>query len=157
MSRLSRHAKVLFRADTQTSREVVKQHQSTYVVWAEDFVFAGLSAFLLLIAAFFKTHWYLCFVALMPFIYKAGRASVVSSFRLGLLFGLSFFVTSGIDAAIAGGEAVYLRVAAGITLFTLFAGGLAWVRRRFGFNLILFALLWAAIMTRFLAAKLLPG
>ncbi|UCD94920.1 MAG: hypothetical protein JSU69_02390 [Candidatus Zixiibacteriota bacterium] len=144
MSRLPRQVEVLYHAKDQTREDVNDRKQPAYMGWAEDFVFAGLSAFLLFIAAFFKTHWYLCFIALMPFIYRAGRASVLSSLWLGLLFGISFFVTSGIDSGIAAGAAVSLRIASGIALFALFAGGLAWVRRRLGFNLILFALLWAA-------------
>ncbi|UCD95563.1 MAG: hypothetical protein JSU69_05800 [Candidatus Zixiibacteriota bacterium] len=135
---------VLFQAKDQARENVNDRKQPACVGWAEDFVFAGLSTFLLLIAASFRTHWYLCFIALMPFIYRAGRASVLSSLRLGLLFGISFFVTSGIDSAITAGASVSLRIVSGVFLFAIFAGCLAWVRRRLGFNLILFALLWAA-------------
>lgn len=115
----------------------------SYLSWAEDFIFAGSSAVILLFANLFQPHWYLSFLALVPFIYRISRASVLSSIRLGFLFGLSFFAISAVDSLLVSPAGAALKILAGIAILTLFAGSAGWVRKCFGFNPLFVALLWA--------------
>ncbi|MGB2981514.1 MAG: hypothetical protein WBC77_09725, partial [Candidatus Zixiibacteriota bacterium] len=68
--------------------------ESVLATWARSFIFAGGSALLLLVANLFPDYWYFSFFALTPFLYRIIKATPGESFRLGLLFGLSFFGAS---------------------------------------------------------------
>jgi apolipoprotein N-acyltransferase len=119
------------------------QPKTGLLPWAEDFIFAGTSAVLLLIANLFSSYWYFCFLALLPLIYRISRASLISSIRLGFLFGFSFSCILAINPLIISPLATALKIIPAVLVFTLFAGSVGWIRLRYGFNPVLVAVLWA--------------
>lgn len=113
--------------------------------WAISFVFGGSSALLLLVANLFPAYWYFSFFALTPFLYRIIRAMPGESFRLGLLFGLSFF---GASAAGSGEFSFFLttiRLLCGTVLLASFGWSIGWARQRWGFNPSMVALLWVGL------------
>jgi apolipoprotein N-acyltransferase len=119
--------------------------RSFLVTWAEDFIFAGSSALLLLISNLFSAYWYFSFFALTPFLYKIIKASPGESLRLGFLFGLSFFGVSLVDSSISHPISSLLMLAFGIGLFGLFGWAIGWARQRWGFYPSIVALLWVGL------------
>lgn len=132
------------RSDTIPIQSVCKIRKDTVsIIWAEDFIFSGTSAVLLLVVNLFQAYWYFCFLALVPFIYRISRASIISSFRLGFFLGISFFAASAIDSFLVVPFETGLKILSAVAILTLFAGSVGWIRQCFGFNPILIALLWA--------------
>jgi hypothetical protein len=80
--------------------------------FAENFLYAGSSAFFLLVANLFPNYWYLSFFALIPFIWRIIRLDALGALQLGLLFGFSFFSIYKLPDA--------LTIALGTVLFALF-------------------------------------
>lgn len=115
------------------------------VAWAESFIFAGSSAFLLLIASLLPDYWYFSFFALSPFLYRISKASPCESLRLGFLFGLSFFSVSLIDSPGSCPLPFLFKLLFSAGLFALFGWTIGWARNRLGFNPSLVALLWIAL------------
>jgi len=114
------------------------------VVWAESFIFAGASAFLLLIAKLSPEYWYLSLFALIPFLARAYRANAREALRLGFLLGFTFFLISGLNTLPADPFLSIARIFAGAALFAAFGGAVGWTRQRWGFNPTIVALLWVA-------------
>ncbi len=111
---------------------------------ASCFLYAGASALFLLLAHV-SNCWYLSFVALIPFLYKSNRSSEAAGMRLGFFLGISFLTVAGIDTLVVTPWMALLRISLGTALFSLFGWTLARVRRRWGFQPILVALLWVAL------------
>lgn len=118
---------------------------SAVASWSESFIFAGGSSFLLLLAVLFPAYWYVSFFALAPFLYRIVRAAPNECLRLGIIFGLSFFVVSGIDSLMISPAAFLLRLLSGTALFGLFAWTMGWVRKRWGFNPFILVFLWVGL------------
>jgi hypothetical protein len=117
----------------------------TLVTWAESFIFAGSSAFLLLVANLFPEYWYFSFFALIPFLYKIIKAEPSESLRLGILFGLSFFTVSIVGSSLTSPLSSILKLLSGIGLFGLFGWTVGRARKRWGFNPSIVALLWVGL------------
>jgi len=113
--------------------------------WAYNFLFAGTSALLLLVSNLFPAYWYLSFIALLPFLYKAIHARPKAAARLGFLFGLSFFAVSFAGAMLFEPVSALLRIAAGVALFTFFGWATSKAKEKWGFNPILVALFWVVL------------
>jgi len=113
--------------------------------WADSFIFAGISALLLLIANLFPHYWYFSFFALIPFLYKIIKASPRESLRLGLFFGLSFFSATLIDSLVISPIPSMLKLISGTVLFALFGWIVGWARQKWGFNPSIVALLWMGL------------
>lgn len=122
-----------------------RQDDPPLAVWAQSFMFAGGSAFLLLAANLFLDYWYLFFLALTPFLYRVIKASPVESLRLGFLLGLSFFGASSSVELMASPVDSLIRLGAGTALFSLFGWAVGSARARWGFNPATVALLWLAL------------
>ncbi len=112
------------------------------VVGAEDFLFAGSSALLLLVANLFPAYWYVSFVALTPFLWRVSRALPKEAFRLGALLGGTFFLFSSLEALALAPIATALKIVSGAALFALWGWGVGVARLYFGFNPIIVAGLW---------------
>jgi hypothetical protein len=119
-----------------------KRHRAT---WSEDYIFAGSSAFLLLVANLFPDYWFVSFFALMPFVYRILEATLSESLRLGFLFGLLFFGGLVVDSLMISPLLSVFRLLCGTVLFTLFAWTLGWSRERWGFNPFILVLLWVGL------------
>ncbi len=115
-----------------------------HLPWVESFIFAGATAWLLLVARLFPGYWYLSSVALLPFLARAYRASAREALRLGFLLGFTFFLASGLNALLLTPFSSIAKIFAGAALFALFGGAVGWTRQRWGFNPIIVALLWVA-------------
>lgn len=120
-------------------------NEPVLATWAESFIFGGGSALLLLVANLFPDYWYFSFFALTPFLYRIIKATPGESFRLGLLFGISFFGASatgwpGIPPFVA-----VVRLLCGTALFALFGWTVGRVRQRWGFNPSMVAVLWIGL------------
>ena len=113
--------------------------------WSESFVFAGGSSFLLLLAALFPAYWYVSFFALAPFLYRLVSATPGECLRLGVIFGLSFFVVSGIDSLMLLPSVFLLKLFSGTALFALFTWTMGWARQRWGFNPFILVFLWVGL------------
>ncbi len=118
---------------------------SGLAVWAENFLFAGSSALLLLIAGLRQDHWYLSFFALTPFLYRILRGTPGESLRLGLLLGLSFFGASSIPSLFVSPAAALVRLFGGTALFALFGWMVGRARRHWGFSPPIVAVLWMGL------------
>ena len=119
--------------------------KSSFTNWAESFIFAGLSAVLLLVANLFFHYWYFSFFALTPFLYRIIKATPVQSLRLGFLLGVSFFGVSVVDSLITSPLSSLLKLLSGTGLFALFGWTAGWARERWGFNPSIVALLWVGL------------
>ena len=129
------------------------QAKPPLVTWAESFIFAGSSAFLLHVANLFPEYWYVSFFALTPFLFRiikatcdeGSRTKPRESLRLGFLFGLSFFAVSAIDSQANYPLSSLLKLLSGTGLFALFGWTVSWASRRWRFNPFIVALLWVAL------------
>ena len=119
--------------------------KSFLVTWAEDFIFAGSSALLLLIVNLFPAYWYFSFFALTPFLYRIIKATPSESLRLGFLFGLSFFGVSLVDFPIGSPLPSLLQLVFGAGIFAFFGWTAGWARKRWGFYPSIVALLWVGL------------
>ncbi|MGH8003241.1 MAG: hypothetical protein ACRECJ_00750 [Limisphaerales bacterium] len=112
---------------------------------AENFLYAGTSAFLLLVANLFPNYWYLSFFALIPFLWRIVRLDALGALQLGLLFGFSFFSIWKLPDFLAAPVLTLLTIALGTVLFALFAWAVARAKEKFGFNPLFVALLWVLL------------
>lgn len=114
------------------------------IEWAEDFLFAGTSALLLLAAGLWPSLWYLSFLALVPFLHRVIRAAPRQALRLGFLLGISYFAVSLAGPFYLAPVATLAR----LTAATLALAGFGWAvgaaRKHWGFNPLIPALLWVA-------------
>jgi apolipoprotein N-acyltransferase len=112
------------------------------VAWAEDFLFAGTSALLLLVAALWPTWWYLAFLAFIPFLHRVVSSTPTQAIRLGFLFGASYLAVSLIGPLyVSPGESLP-RLILGTSVLAGFGWSVASAQRRWGFNPLTTALLW---------------
>ena len=143
MRRTLRHTGVSARL-TSTQSECASQ------VWARSFLFAGLSALLLAVAALRPGIAFLPFLALIPFFYgllldtdRSARES--NSVRLGFLLGLAYQGVTLADSLLTSPIATFLKLAGGTTLFALFGWAAGQTRRRWGFNPVILASIWVVL------------
>ena len=135
-----------YRRETSSYRGPKPPGQNSgLAVWAENFLFAGSSALLLLIAGLRQDHSYLSFFALTPFLYRILRGTPGESPRLGLLLGLSFFGASSVPSLFISPAAALVRLFGGTALFALYGCGVGWARGHWGFNPSIVALLWPCL------------
>ncbi len=113
--------------------------------WSEDYIFAGSSAFLLLVANLFPDYWFVSFFALTPFLYRIVKATPSGSLRLGFLFGLLFSGGLVVDSWMISPLLSLLKLLCGTALFAFFAWTLGWARERWGFNPFILVLLWVGL------------
>ena len=109
---------------------------------ADNFLFAGSSALLLLVANLFPNYWYLSFFALVPFLYRIIRLDALGALQLGLFFGFSFFFVYKLPDLFVAPLLTVLIIALGAALFALFGWAVARAKEHFGFNPLFVALLW---------------
>ena len=112
------------------------------IAWAEDFLFAGSSALLLLSACLWPDLWFLSFLALVPFLHRVIRAHPVQALRLGVLLGVSYFTINLANPLWTHTAATLLKLGVAIALCGAFGWTVAVVRRHYGFNPLTTALLW---------------
>lgn len=110
--------------------------------WCESFLFAGISALLLLLASFFSEYSFLSLIALTPFLYRISKADLSESIRLGFLLGLAFLSVTFANTLVTDTLPATLKLLYGTALFTLFSWTLWRARTAFGFNPIITALIW---------------
>ena len=123
------------------------QAEAANQAWARSFLFSGMSALLLAIAALRPEITYLHFVALVPFLYglllETGQgARPGNSIRLGFLLGLTYFGVTLADSLLISPVAALFKLAGGATLFAFFGWTVGQTRRRWGFNPLLLASIW---------------
>ena len=116
--------------------------KASRAAWCESFLFAGMSALLLLLASFFSEYSFLSLVALTPFLYRISKAELSESIRLGFLLGLAFLSVTLANNLVTDPLPAILKLLYGTALFTLFAWTLWRARTAFGFNPIITALIW---------------
>ncbi|MFH1372617.1 MAG: hypothetical protein ABII79_02330 [bacterium] len=131
---------------SSTDRPLISQGEgsSANLLWAESLLFAGISAFLLLISQLFPGQWYLSLFALIPFLVRVRRANVTEAMRLGFLLGFFYLSILELNTLVLSPLPAIGRVIGGTVLFTAFGGAITWTRRRWGFSPIFVALLWVA-------------
>ncbi|MGB2769148.1 MAG: hypothetical protein WBC88_05420 [Candidatus Zixiibacteriota bacterium] len=113
-----------------------------FVNLAEDFLYSGASALLLLIANLFPGYWYLSFIALFPFLWKISKACPREALRLGFLLGFIFFTISNLDALLAAPASAVLKILGGTLLFALWGWAVGKAKQLCGFNPIIVSTLW---------------
>jgi apolipoprotein N-acyltransferase len=112
------------------------------ITWAESFLYAGVSALLLLIASAFTQWWFLTLFALTPFLYRISRAGLKESMRLGLLLGFSLLAVNLTDNLLMDPIPALAKLLSGAALFTLFGLVLCSARIAFGFNPVITGVVW---------------
>jgi hypothetical protein len=117
--------------------------RTSSAAWCDSFLFAGMSALLLLLASLFSEYSFLSLIALTPFLFRISKADVSESMRLGFLLGLAFLAVTLADSLVTDPLSAMLKLLYGTALFTLFAWTLWKARTAFGFNPIITALIWA--------------
>jgi apolipoprotein N-acyltransferase len=110
--------------------------------WAESFLFAGSSAFLLLVANFFSDYWYFSFFALTPLLYRISRCSRSEGLRIGLLFGISFFSVLFLQLPAIALLPLFIKIIAGAACISLFCWLAVWTRVHWGLNPFIIGFLW---------------
>lgn len=124
---------------------------------AENFLYAGFSALLLLVSNLFPSYWYFSFIALTPFLWRIIRLDALGALQLGFFFGFSFFSIWKLPDFLAAPILTVLTVALGTVLFALFAWAVARTKERFGFNPIFIAILWVGFELGLLKLNLISG
>jgi apolipoprotein N-acyltransferase len=109
---------------------------------AEDFLYSGTSALFLLVANLFPGYWYFSFVALFPFLWKVNQASARQAFRLGFLFGLTFFTFWSLDAFSLAPVSTIIKIICGSLIFALWGWAVGLIKQYFGFNPVIISGLW---------------
>jgi apolipoprotein N-acyltransferase len=109
---------------------------------AEDFIYSGTTALLLLVANLFPGYWYFSFIALFPFLWRINKASAREAFRLGFLLGLTFFTFWSLDALLVTPASAILKIIGGTLLFALWGWAVGLAKQVFGFNPIIVSGLW---------------
>lgn len=135
-------------ADTYLSRaqsREVSGRPEIRPAFAENFLFPGSSALLLLVANLFPHYWYISFFALIPFLYRIIKLGALGSLQLGLVFGFSFFAIYKLSDFFAAPLLTGLTAALGAVLFALFGWAAARAKEKFGFNPLFIALLWVGL------------
>ncbi|MBU1318366.1 MAG: hypothetical protein KKG33_12010 [candidate division Zixibacteria bacterium] len=130
------------RADNNSRRLTDLNDSRLAVVWAESFLYAGSSAFLLLISSLYPVYWYVSCIALVPLLYRIIWASTAESLRLGFLFGLTYGCVAFAGGLLEAPVAVLLKLATCTALLALFAWGISRTRDKLGFNPVIVALIW---------------
>lgn len=120
-----------------------KETRPSKEAWCESFLFAGISALLLLLASLFTQYSFLSLIALTPFLYRISKAELSESIRLGFLLGLAFLSVTFANTLVTDTLPAILKLLYGTALFTLFSWTLWRARTAFGFNPIITALIWA--------------
>lgn len=128
--------------------------------WAHSFLFSGLSALLLVIAAAHPGLIILPCLALIPFFHGLllepdGNHRQTESLRLGFLLGLSYFGVTLADSFAVSPTAAHLKLAGGTALFALFGWAAGQSRRRWGFNPFVLATLWILVELAFIKLGLI--
>jgi hypothetical protein len=113
--------------------------------WSESFIWAGGSAFLLLIVTLLPQYWYLSFFALTPFLYRSVKATSRECLRLGFILGLPFFSLSILGSGAPPPLLSVLKVLSGTALFSLFGWTAGLARQRWGFNPFILVFLWVGL------------
>ena len=113
-----------------------------FLIFAEDFLYSGSSALLLLVANLFPAYWYVSFVALTPFLWRVSKATPKQALRLGGLLGATFFLFSSTELLSTALPSTLLKISLGTLLFALWGWGVGLTREYFGFNPIIVAGLW---------------
>ncbi|MCX6829369.1 MAG: hypothetical protein NT002_08845 [candidate division Zixibacteria bacterium] len=124
-------------------------------VWAEDFIFAGTSAALLLVVCLFKDYWYLSFLALLPFFYRISKSSFRSALRVGMLFGMTYFLNAEINTLMMQPARAVFDILAGIALCSILGGAINWTGKRWGANPLFISLIWVGF--QFAVGRLTGG
>jgi hypothetical protein len=124
-------------------------------IWAEDFIFAGTSAALLLVVCLFQNYWYLSFLALLPIFHRMLKSSLLGALRVGMLFGITYFLNAEINSLmIQPGSAVF-DILAGIVLCSILGGAINWTGRHWGAKPLFISLIWIGF--QFAVGKLIGG
>jgi hypothetical protein len=131
--------------------------QSAGVRWAEDFLFAGSSALMLLVAGYWPELWPLSLLALVPFLHRVVRANPRQALRLGFLLGLSYFAVHLASSASAVPFASTAQIVIGTALCAAFGWAVARASQRWGFNPAAIALLWLALEAVLMRAGFVTG
>ncbi len=114
----------------------------TLACWAESLIYAGSSAFLVLIANQFPIYWYLSFIALVPLLYKLSCAGRIEAMKLGLVFGLCFFSVTFSNGLILTTTEHVAKFVCGVASCAMFGFMVGLARERYGFNPIIVSILW---------------
>ena len=110
--------------------------------WVKDLLFAGTSAFLLLVIKILPGYWYISFFALVPFLYRIIEATPARAMRLGFFLGICFIPVYFADALIISPIIGIIRMMGATALFALFGWVVGLSRQRWGFNPLVVAFIW---------------
>lgn len=111
----------------------------------ECFLFAGSSALLLSLAHVRSEFWFVSLFALVPFLWRAVKASLSESIVLGGLLAISYSLVTVPVALWVSPDGLPLKLLVLGTLFTLYAVGVSRASMCFGFNAVLIAFLWLPV------------
>ncbi|MCX6828782.1 MAG: hypothetical protein NT002_05805 [candidate division Zixibacteria bacterium] len=118
------------------------ERYSKHIQFLEHFVWAGSSAFLLLLAHFYPGIGFLSLFALVPFLWKAGTTDIRGSIESGIILSIAY-ATVAYPAELINAPPHFLfnLVAMGFIL-AVFALAVNRIRKHWGFNPLIIAILW---------------
>ena len=108
----------------------------------EDFVCAGSSALLISLAHLYPELWFVSFLALIPFLWRATRVSPFESVVLGALLATSYLFTTVPVASLAAPGTFLSKLLALSALFSFYAIAVNRMAKHVGFNAVFIAVLW---------------
>ena len=112
------------------------------VRWTEAFLCAGSSALLISAAHLYPELRFVSLFALVPFLWRAIRASLIESMVLGGLLALSYAFIAIRPESWASPGTLILTVVGLVVLFALYGAAVNRIKTRIGFNAIFIAALW---------------
>lgn len=116
--------------------------RSSDLHWTVSFLCAGSSALLISAAHAYPELWFFSLFALVPFLWRAIRGSLLESVVLGGMLGLSYaFVAFPIASWTSLGASVLTLVGL-ILLFAIYSAIVNRIKKRLGFNAIFIAASW---------------
>lgn len=112
---------------------------------AEDFLYSGTSALLLLIANLFPGYWYLSFIALLPLLWQLNRVNLRRSVVLGILLASCYSLVAFISELLFSPWTFFHKLFLLSLTFSVFSIAVNRIKRYVGFNPILIATFWFAL------------
>jgi len=108
------------------------------------FIYAGLSALLLLLSNLYSTLWFLSFFALIPLLIRGFRSNKAESILLGTLFGLIYFTINSLQLIDGHLIAIFTKILIGTLLSAGFVYSIYFIKKNFGLNPVFISILWIA-------------
>jgi apolipoprotein N-acyltransferase len=125
--------------------ESIYVNKSAEIKSVENLLYAGSSAFLISLAHLYPGYWYVSLFALIPFLWRVVRLSLLDSFYLGAMLGTLVCLATLPISCLVSLSRLLSHLAGFVALFALYGLAVNKVARYAGINAVLLAALWVPV------------